>query len=194
MKTPQHHQSPTYRELMEFVDGTLPEKRHHEVGLLISQSPRLQKEVALLKSMDSTLRSDITEAASKNFTHDVMLEIHPLAFEPLWQRVLKNSSNIFAMVLVLTLIGIVFVSGPGSGLRDDNIIARSIDSYSAAYSTTTNAFSQWFQQMTQPVNQTINQTVTIIPGKSLLIGLAALFIFFIVDETLGKKYFHFHRR
>lgn len=178
--------NPTTQELMEYVDGTLLPQRYREIELLVSRSRHLQQEVSLLRAIRTTVQNDITATPSKRFTSNVMKEVLPFRKESLWFHVLKNSSNIFAMVLVLSMIGIVLVSGVKSSGSTANPISKSIESYSTAYNSMLDTFSEWSKQYTKPVNQ-IAQTSS---GKFFLIGLIAFFVFIVLDDYFGKKYFH----
>ncbi|MFA6470150.1 MAG: hypothetical protein WCW35_14740 [Bacteroidota bacterium] len=186
MKIPLSGLRPTQQELMEFVDGTLPPQRFREIEFHISNSTQLQNEIALIRAMRTTVHRETLVAPSKRFTEHVMNEILPLEHESLWMRLAKNSSNLFAMVLVLSMIGIVMVSGPGTAKNDTNIVTKSIDSYSAAYNSIMENISGWANQFIQPAQQ----VTTTSSGKFLLLGLAAFFLFMILDEIVGKKYFH----
>ncbi|MFA6455708.1 MAG: hypothetical protein WCW40_02710 [Bacteroidota bacterium] len=186
MKTPHNGLQPTQQELMEFVDGTLPPARYREVEQLVGHSRRLQQEVALFQSMRKMVQMETVVVPSKKFTTHVMNEILPLKHESLWMRLAKNSSNLFAMILVLSMIGIVMVSGPGTTKNDANIVTKSIESYSTAYYSALETISGWTKQFTQPVHQ-VTATSS---GKFFLMGLAAFFLVMIVDEVFGKKFFH----
>ena len=178
--------NPTQQELMEYVDGTLVPQRFLEIDQLVSTSRRLQNEVSLIQTLRKTMRSGMLIAPSKTLTAKVMAEILPGRQESLWFRLAKNSSNVFAMILVLSLIGIVLVSTPATPKSETSIFTKTIESYSTAFSSVFESFSHWSKQYTQPVGE-ITRTPS---GKFMLLGLAAFVIFIAVDELLGKKYFH----
>jgi len=178
--------NPTLQELMEYVDGTLHPMRYQEIDVMVSKSSHLQKEIALLKAMQKTVRNDIAVSPSKRFVSNVMKEVVPVKEESLWLRALKNSSNLFAMVLVLSMIGIVLVSSPASSSSGSNVLTKNMESYSIAYNSAIETIASWTKQYTHPVNQAAKTT----SGKFFLIGLSAFFIFIIVDEFFSKRYFH----
>jgi hypothetical protein len=178
--------NPTIEELMEYLDGTLTPLRYNEIEVMISKSSGLQKEILLLKAVQKTVRNDIAASPSRKFTAHVLKEILPVQQESFWLRALKNSSNIFAMVLVLSMIGIVLVSNPSSSTGSTSALSKNIESYSATYNTVIEAFSNWTKQYTHPVNQAVNTT----SGKFLIIGLFAFFVLMIIDEFFGNRYFH----
>ena len=178
--------NPTRYELMEFVDGTLMPQRYREIDMLVSQSRHLQNEVALLQKMRISVSQNSVVPASKAFTEQVMNEIHPSPKESLLFRMIKNSSNLFAMAIVLSLITIVLVSGPGVPKSESTVIAKNLESIRTKYSAITESFSQLAHQFSLPVDQIAKSS----SGKFLILGIGAFLIFVIVDEMLGKKYFN----
>jgi hypothetical protein len=177
--------NPTMQELMEYLDGTLHPFRYHEIDVMISKSSSLQKELLLLKAIQKTVRNDTVVPASKNFITNVMKEILPVQQESFWFRLVKNSSNMFAMVLVLSMIGIVLVSTPSSWTGSTTTLSKSIESYNTAYNSALETISMWTKHYAQTVNH-----ITKSSGKFLYIGIATFFISMIVDSIFGKKYFH----
>jgi hypothetical protein len=153
---------------------------------MISKSSGLQKEILLLKAIQKTVRNDIAASPTRKFTVHVMNEILPVQQETFLLRAIKNSSNIFAMVLVLSMIGIALVSNPSSSTGSTSALSKKIESYSATYNTVIEAISNWIKQYTHPVNQAVNTT----SGKFFIIGLFAFFVFTIIDEFFGNRYFH----
>jgi len=177
--------TPSQQELMEFADGTLSPVRYREVEQLVAQSHRLQSEVKLLRSLRRTIQQE-AEQPSKKFTENVMFELAPVRQETLWMKIAKNSSSLFAMVLVLSMIGIVFVAGPGKTQSESNLFTKTVESYATAYDTALQNIGVWMQKISQPVNHAASTP----SGKFLFIGLAIFFVVVIVDEILGKRFFH----
>ncbi|MCK9409993.1 MAG: hypothetical protein WCX28_07390 [Bacteriovoracaceae bacterium] len=186
MNSPQHGLQPTQQELMEFVDGTLSLARYREVEQFVLQSRRLQSEVKLQQTMHRSIREDTTVQPSVSFTTDVMNEILPQRRYMFWVKLANNSSNFFAMILVLSMIGIVLVSGPGKTQNDSNILSKTVESYSTAYDASVQNMELWIQQITHPVNQAAASP----SGKFFLIGLTAFCFVVIMDEIVGKRFFH----
>ena len=113
--------NPTEQELMEYVDGTLFPPRFREVEMLAAKSKQIQSEIALLQAIRRSVRSEAAATPSKHFTEQVMSELFPAKRDSLWYRIVKNSSNIFAMALVLSMVGIVLLSTPGGRKTEGNI-------------------------------------------------------------------------
>lgn len=186
MKTPRQGQWPTQQELMEFVDGRLSPERFRDVERFIADSLRLQREVKLLQAMRRTVNETVIHLPGSSITTHVMSEILPHRQEALWMRIIKNSSNLFAMVLVLSMIGIVLVSGPGKGQNENNLFTKTIASYGTAYDAAVQTMKGWTKQYSQPVNQVVSLPF----GKFIVIGLGVFLFIVVVDEFLGKRYFH----
>lgn len=178
--------NPTQQELIDFIDGILPPHRHGEVERIVSSSPQLQKEVAMFRAIHRTIGQGVLDSPSHKFTSNVLNELLPVKKESMWFRIIKNSSNIFAMLLVLSIIGIAIIVGPSENQRDASLLTRSLESYSVAYNGALQNFSNLSNQFMQPVNHAANTT----SGKFFLLGLVIFIIFIVVDDTIGKRYFH----
>jgi hypothetical protein len=185
MKTPVHDSAPSRQELMEFIDGTLPAERSRELEQRIASSRSLQSEVRLLQALQRAVKEDVPFRLSSAFTESVLQRTAPARTDSLWIRLSENSSNLFAMVLVLSMIGIVIVSGPGKKQNDSNIFTTTMESYSALFDNIGQQVSGWTKQAAAPMHQ-VSATPS---GKFLFIGLTAFFLFIIVDEIIGKRYF-----
>jgi hypothetical protein len=135
--------------------------------------------------MRRTVHEDRSVTVSQKFTAGVMNEVLPVRQDALWLRLAKNSSNLFAMVLVLSMIGIVLVSGPGKTQSNTNIFSKTMESYAAAYESAQQNISGWTKQFIRPEDHTTSTP----SGKFLLMGLAAFIIVVIADEVLGKRFF-----
>lgn len=185
MKTPQTNSTVSEQELMEYVDGLLPPSRRREVETAIAHSQLLQREVSVLRAINTTVQQETIVSPSKNFTTNLLKDIIPVQKESLLFRVVKNSSSVFAMVLVLSFIGILLSFDSNSISNGSSPIAKSFESYSVAYHSMVESISTVQKQITQPVNDA-SKTFS---GKFLLFGLAGLIVFIVVDEVFGKRYF-----
>jgi hypothetical protein len=173
--------NPTLQELMEYVDGTLEPLRADAVKQMIAQSKHLQHELALLKAMEETVRRTRI-APSKNFTRNVMNEIRP-SQESFWYRLAKNSSNVFAMVIVLSLISIVLFSSTGT----ERGTAGQLNS---AYTTMTSSYHSLYEELTTLIGQyskPLDSAVKTTSGRMLFIGLFIFALYIIVDEVFVKR-------
>ncbi len=180
MSTPQ---SPTQQELMEFVDGTLPPERFREIEHMAVTSAAVRREIALHRMMRKSVAGSVT-APGRNFTAGIMTEIVPQRKNSFWLRLAGNSSNIFAMVLVLSLIGIVLTSAPGTQNSGKGIITKTMESYTNAWSSVMDTVSGWGKQYSEPVQQ-ISTTSS---GKLMLLALSVFIIFAVLDELFGKRF------
>ena len=179
---------PTQQELMEYVDGALDPQRFLEIDQLVVGSSKLRKEIAMLKMMRQSIAADVI-APRRSFTADIMSEIDPVIRPSVWYRLANNSSNIFAMTLVLSMIGIVLFAGPGTSHGERSIIANAMDSYSSAVSSVMEALGSRTKEVSQPITK-LGQSSS---GKLLLIATGIFFLFAVLDETLGKRYFRIRK-
>lgn len=173
--------NPTAQELMEYVDGTLEPSRAQAVEQMITQSKRLQLEIMLLKRMEETIRHTQI-VPSKNFTRNVMNEIQPYQ-ESFWFRMVNNSSNVFAMVIVLSLVGIVLFSSSGA----ENVTERQ---FGNIYNSITGGFHFVYHELTTFINQyskPFEHAVKTTSGRILFIGLFIFALYIIVDEVFIKR-------
>ena len=177
---------PTHEELMEFVDGTLPSERQREIESLAEVSSSLQKEIALLRAIGRAVQTERTPLPSQHFTKNVMKEILPAQRESFMFRLLKNSSNVFAMILVLSLIGIVLFASPGSSTTAANPLSRQLDTFTTMYDAMTKYIAESTKHYTQPLNEASKTT----SGKVFFIALVIFSLFVAIDQIFGKKSFH----
>jgi hypothetical protein len=179
--------NPATKELYDFVDGVLPENRRKEIEQAVMENPSLQKEIRLLRSFRTVIGSkQMEEKLSSRFTKNVMDEILPAKQESVLFRILKNSSGIFAMVAVISIIvfSTKFVPEDSSQSRF-NIITQSIDSFGSLYHSTTTALSQQTKEYTQPINSIAEKGF----GKIFIIGIIVLAFIGLMDDLFGKRYF-----
>ncbi len=175
---------PTQQELMEYVDGALAPQRFLEIDQMLLNSVKLQREVTLLRMMRQSVARTII-SPHRNFTDNVLAEVDPQSTTSFWYRMADNSSNIFAMVIVLSLIGMVILSVPGAAHTEKSIISKTMDSYSSVISSAIDGINNWTTQYAGPV-QRMTETFS---GKLMLIALGVFFLFAAVDEVIGKRYF-----
>jgi len=183
MRNPLRGRRPTHQELMEFVDGALLPHRQKEVEFLIKNSALLQKEIALLKAIKKVVQTEMTISPSRSFTNSVMKEILPAHKESFVFRLLKNSSNVFAMVLVLSLIAFILVSPSSSSTT--NPISQSLDSFSLLYGTIVKQLLNWTSQFSHPLNEAAKTS----SGKLIFLALIIFSLFVVVDEIIKRKFF-----
>lgn len=166
---------------MEYVDGTLDPSRAFHIELMVKQLPQLQNEIAMLKAMGETVKG-IQHPVPMNFTRRIMDEILPHK-ESLWFRFIKNSSNVFAMVIVLSLIGTVLISSTSSTHSTSDYFITLINSFSPTYNEVYAQLSSSIQQFAQPVNSAVKTP----SGKILMVGLIIFSLYVIIDEVISKR-------
>lgn len=178
--------NPTYRELMEYCDGGMDPVRAREIEQLVAGSSRLQREVRLIRSLERSVREDVPAPVPVRLRRNVLNAIHPSRQESFWFRIARNSSGLFAMALVLAMIGLAVSSGPEAELRDPSLLSTTIDSYRTVYDGAVAHLSAWSVRSLQPINHAASSPF----GRFLLIGLAVFVLFIVVDDVIGKRLFH----
>ncbi len=179
---------PTHQEMTEYVDGAIDPQRFLEIDQLAKRSSALRNEIALLKKMRESIGGQII-ATGRNFNHDVMSQIVPQEHGSLWYRLASSSSKVFAMTLVLSLIGIVLFSGPAARQHDRTMVTRAMEVYSSAVTTVLGSIHSMTKGYSQPITQ-LGQGGT---GKFLLMAVGIFFLFAAADEVIGKRYSRFRK-
>lgn len=174
--------NPTLQELMEYVDGTLEPARMRDVERMVARSKHLRKEIELLTAMRTAVNRERIEP-SGTFTSGIMKSILPHRHESFWFRLVKNSSNVFAMVVVLSLIGVVLVSSTAPSSSGANQLTTVFNSLSGSYNSTVSQISSFVQEYTRPFDGAMKTT----SGKMLFIGLFIFSLLAILDEFFGKR-------
>lgn len=174
--------NPTLQELMEYLDGTLEPSRYREVESMITRSRNLQKEIEMLTAARTVVRTERI-APSKKFTAEIMNEIMPQQHESLWFRLAKNSSNVFAMAVVLTLIAIVLVSSSPASSSTANQISAAFNSVSESYNSAFGRVALFVQEYARPFDVIVKTP----SGKMLFIALFIFALYAVIDELFGKR-------
>lgn len=178
--------NPAYRELMEYCDGRTSPERTREIEQLIAGSRRLQQEVQLLRSLQHSVQKDVPSPVPVRLKRNIMTAVLSEPNEAWWYRAARSSSGLFAMALVLAMIGIAVSSGAGAEQRDPSMLSTTIDSYRTVYDGAVDHLSAWSVRSLQPINHAASSPF----GRFLLIGLAVFVLFIVVDEVIGKRLFH----
>lgn len=178
--------NPAYHELMEYCDGRTSPERAREIEQLIAGSRRLQQEVQLLRSLQHSVQRDVPSPVPARLKRNIMAAVLPQPNETWWYRAARSSSGLFAMALVLAMIGIAVSSGPGAEQHDPSLLSSAFDSYRTVYDGAAERLSAWSVRSLQPVHHAASSPI----GRFLLIGLAVFVLFIVVDELIGKRLFH----
>ena len=169
-------------ELMEYVDGTLEPSRYREVESMIARSKGLRKEIEMLKAIRGVVNRERL-MPSRTFTSEIMNDITPRRQESFLFRVVKNSSNVFAMGVVLTLIAMALVSSSSSSSPAVNQLNTVFNSFSDSYNSAFGQVSTFIQEYVRPIDGAMKTT----SGKMLFIGLFIFSLLAILDELFGKR-------
>ena len=177
--------NPTRQELYDYCDDLLPDDRRKTIERLALQDKELAKAIALIQRIDSTMRSDkILEHTSDRFTTDLMNEILP-QHESILLRILKNSSNVFAMAVVLFLIVIAFMVIPGHTTASTSMLNQSLDSFTTIFQSSSKLYSQNMKEYVQPVFSFVSKGL----GNIFILGLGVMLGLGFLDDLFRKKFF-----
>jgi hypothetical protein len=180
--------TPARNELYDYIDGTMTEERRIEIEALAAGNPKLRNEINLLRQLQTLLRSDeMLEPVSSRFVRQTMGAILPPAKESFVNVVLKNSSNVFALIMVLSMmiIAFQFFSTP-SPRHSSGTLHESVQVFESAYETATNYLSSFTGEYLKPLDSAAANGF----GKILFTGIAALLGLGLIDDLIRKKYFH----
>lgn len=174
---------PTYHELLEYVDGTLEPSRYNELKQDIERSPQLQKEIELIGAMNAVVRHQPVNT-SAHFTAALLREVLPPKHESLWFRIIKNSSNVFAMMMVLAMTGFTVMASSGNGTPRTTPLSQGLDSFSVLYRSLVQQFSQILDRSMPPSLGT-SESISL---EVLFIGGLIFFFYAAVDDLLGRRF------
>ncbi|NUN68790.1 MAG: hypothetical protein HUU02_03665 [Bacteroidetes bacterium] len=174
----------SYQELMDYCDGRTTPSRTREIEAMIAASYRLQQELRLLRSLDHGVRKDIPSPVPARFTQRVVSALQPSRQELFLYRIARSSSALFAMAMVLAVIGLAVGPDPVTGHPDRSLFSSAVSSFRTVYDGAAERVSGW-TTMSLP---SVSRSIHLPSGSSLIIGLAVFFLFILLDEMMGKRY------
>ena len=176
--------NPTRRELQEYADGTLEKSRRHEIDSMLAHLPEARKQLEFFRALSSIVKEDQRKLPSKNFTGDVMGQILPPARSSLATKFFQNSSNVFAMAMVIFVIGFTVIFGTKQYGKDVDLPGGGQwENITAASSSMWNSVVEKIHQYVQPADQYSDVHM----NKALVVGLLAFFGYLFVDEIIRKR-------
>jgi hypothetical protein len=174
--------NPTYQELLSYVDGKLEPERRREIEDLIAQSSSLQKEIDILTAMNTVIRQHRL-TVSNRFTDNVMNDVLPQTHEALWYRLVKNSSNVFALVVVITMIVFTLMVTSADAPASQSVYIRQLEAFSSSY----NRFAQEFTGRLKLVLKPIGNASETSSGKLVVLGTLIFFFYVVIDGAMERK-------
>ena len=178
--------NPTQNEIQQYCDGTLEKQRKVEIDLLIKINSEIAQEVAIFNAVKKVSKNVLAVRTSNNFTKNVMGSILPVKNESLLLRILNNSSNVFAMFLVVSTIISVFLISPKQ--TGEKIVLPGAEQYHTiitSYNKVVDAFSIHSKEIFQPVNSVTGSGTK----KMMLTALIIFVCYIILDNAWNKKIF-----
>lgn len=174
--------NPTYQELMQYVDGTLETERRHEMERVIARSSSLRKEIEILEAMKTAVMEDRV-VAPRRFTEMVMSDIVPQRHEAWWYRIVRNSSNVFALIIVLTMIIFTLTQTSGGDHLSQSVYTRQWESLSPSYTQFAREFTGSMNRVLNPIGEASGTTA----GKLVALGATIFFFYVFIDGVLQRR-------
>lgn len=173
----------TTTEVFGIVDGTILDGEKTSVLQHLDECVRCRREVAFQKTLALAARNQSLMKPSKGFTARVMSSALPSENRSLASRLLDNLGNVFAMMLVVGIVGYI-VSGPalsGSAAGQSETY-QLFKSFSDGYAKV----NQFFSQQSFVAKQKVVETTS--GMKILLFTIAALLFFAALDRFVLRQF------
>ncbi|MHB1049540.1 MAG: anti-sigma factor family protein [Bacteroidota bacterium] len=174
--------NPTYQELLSYVDGMLDPERRREIEHLITLSSSLRKEIEIIAAMNTAIRQERV-TVSHRFTDKVMSDVLPRSRETLWYRMVKNSSNVVALVIVISIIIFSLMYTSADTPASQSVYIRQLETLSSSY----NQFAQEFTERLQQVLTPIGNASATSSGKLVALGTLIFFFYVVIDGALERR-------
>ena len=173
----------TTTEIFGVVDGTILNGEKNAVLQHLEVCGRCRREVAFQKTLALAARQQVLTKPSKGFTERVMSAVVPSARRSLASRLLDNLGNVFAMMLVVGVVGYI-VSGPAlsGGTIGQSETYQLFKSFSDGYANVNQFLTQ---QSFLPKQKDVSNTSGV---KVLLFTIATLFFFAVVDRFVLRQF------
>lgn len=175
----------TTKQLMQFIDGTLDYASQAQCTSHLAVCERCRKEVELQKLIVRASRHQPLAKTSSALVRRVMTRVVP-EHEKSWKsRVVDNLGNVFAMAMVLTILGYAIMN-PGLFKVQQESSRQSLvpQSVTALYAKITQAVSE---QASVATKQVVTSTGTE-SNKIILLTVISLFILVAFDQFVLKRY------
>jgi len=174
----------TTDELLEFLDGTLPDSGKRVVEEHLRTCFSCRRALDDFRHLDSSLRKVPLVQASRGFTGNVMSRVVSGGKEPLTFRLLTGLSYAFAMLIVLVILGVVFVATGvidiRSGSGEANRFQSAFDTASSTLDAIPTAMTAWITEYIPFAFGSGSLGIT----TAILVVVSMLFVF---DRLVGWR-------
>ncbi|MGB2869892.1 MAG: hypothetical protein WBD36_15695 [Bacteroidota bacterium] len=173
----------TTTEIFGVVDGTILNGEKTTVLRHLEECGRCRQEVAFQKTLALAARNQSLTKPSKGFTARVMSTVLPPVHRSLTSRLLDNLGNLFAMMLVVGVVGYI-VSGPAlsSGSTAQSETYQLFKGFSDGYATV----NQFLSQQSFLAKQKVVETTS--GAKVLLFTIATLLFLAAIDRFVLRQF------
>jgi len=182
----------TTKQILQMVDGTLDYAAQAQCTSHLAVCERCRKEIEFEKAVARTARHQPVARTSAVFAGNVMLRVVP-GLKKSWKtRVVDNLGNIFAMCLVLAILGYA-VSTPALYQAPDETTQQSFipPVVSDAYGKIVDTFSRRANEATsQIVNSKSGDSTKMVSLMILSLLLLAGIDQFVVKRFVGMRTKH----
>jgi anti-sigma factor RsiW len=175
----------TTKQVLQFVDGTLDYASQAQCTNHLAVCERCRKEVDFQKAIAKTSRRQPVVRTSSGFVRRVMTRVVP-QHEKTWKaRVIDNLGNVFAMAMVLTILGYA-ITNPSLFKVQEQSSQQSVipQSVSAVYAKIVQSVAERADVATK---QVLTSTGTE-GNKIILLTVVSLFILVALDQFVLKRY------
>ncbi len=171
-------------KLMQYVDGTLSYDEQQEVEQLLTLSDEARREIALYRSLYIAAKKQEFIMPSNTFVNDVMTRVMPNANESWLFTILRNSSNVFAMIVVLSSIAFFLLNGASAQKQpEQSALAQQVRTIVEAYDTAVRSIPFPTIHFVSSVSNYTNH----ITGKIFWIGIGT-FLFLVGIDKLRERF------
>lgn len=175
----------TTKQILQFVDGTLDYASQAQCTNHLAVCARCRSEVEFQKTLAKIARRQPSVQPSGRFAARVMGRIIPQKRKTWANTVLDNLGNVFAMFVVLTVVGYA-IANPSLFTPKDHSSQPSLLSQTIA--GTYNKIVQSFAERTKDATQTVVSTSANDSSRVISMTLMTLLFLIVLDQFVLKRY------
>lgn len=179
----------TTEQLFQYVDGTLQDSERPPLESHLSLCLRCRREVEFQRTLAGVTRGLPLVKPSARFTERVMTSVLPKP-QPSWvAKIMNNLGNVFAMMLVLGVLGYVLFS---PSLKSDiqpsqpSQLSEALKTFSGFYNKFSNAIAHQSTQLTKGTAANSSGEGT----KILLFTIVCLVVLASFDKFIIQRKIH----
>jgi hypothetical protein len=175
----------TTKQTLQFVDGTLDYASQAQCTSHLAVCAQCRSEVEFQKTLAKVSRRQPTVQPSRQFVSRVMGKVVPQKRKTWANTILDNLGNVFAMFVVLTVVGYA-IANPSLFTPQDPSTQPSVISQTIA--DTYSKIVQSFADRTKDATQTVVSTSTNDSSRVISITLITLLFLVVLDQFVLKRY------